>query len=358
MTSVLIMAGGTGGHVYPGLAVAQVLHHRGVNVVWLGTRQGLEAKLVPPAGFHMEWISIKGLRGRGVTGWLLLPFRMMIAMGQALSVFLRRRPSVVLSMGGFVAGPGGLVAWLLRRPLVIHEANAVPGFTNRLLAMFASRILCGFPGTFGSRPGIKHVGNPVRKEIFELPAPEARMAVEHKQLRVLVIGGSQGARALNSAVASSFREMDAESRPELWHQCGARWLGETRAAYGESLNAVRLVEFIEDMADAYRWADIVLCRSGAMTVAELAAAGVGAILVPFPYATDDHQTANARYLVDRDAAILLPEAECTSARLNELFISLGQNRDVVLKMAQHARECAMPGADMAVALACEELAHA
>ena len=358
MTSVLIMAGGTGGHVYPGLAVARVLHHRGVDVVWLGTRHGLEAKLVPPAGFHMEWISIKGLRGRGVAGWLLLPFRMMIAMGQALSVFLRRRPSVVLSMGGFVAGPGGLIAWLLRRPLVIHEANAIPGFTNRFLALVASRVLCGFPGTFGNQPKAKHVGNPVRKEIFNLPAPEERMSGDHEHLRVLVIGGSQGARALNAVVARTFNQMSPDSRPELWHQCGARWLNETRDVYGDNLNAVRLVEFIDDMADAYRWADVVLCRSGAMTVAELAAAGVGAILVPFPYATDDHQTANAHYLVDHEAAILLPEAECTSEKLQELFITLGKNRDVTLKMAQHARECAMPDADVMVAQVCEELAHA
>jgi UDP-N-acetylglucosamine--N-acetylmuramyl-(pentapeptide) pyrophosphoryl-undecaprenol N-acetylglucosamine transferase len=358
VTSVLIMAGGTGGHVYPGLAVARVLHHRGVDVVWLGTRQGLEAKLVPPAGFHMEWISIKGLRGRGVSGWLLLPFRMLFAMTQALSVFLRRRPSVVLSMGGFVAGPGGIIAWLLRRPLIIHEANAVPGFTNRVLSAFAQRVLSGFPGTFGNRPGVKHVGNPVRKEIYQLPAPEQRLAGRHGRLRILVIGGSQGARALNRVVADTYRTMSTDMRPELWHQCGSRWLDETRSAYGDLAESVQLVEFIEDMAEAYRWADIVLCRSGAMTVAELAAAGIGAVLVPFPYATDDHQTANAAYLADRSAAILVPEKECTVSRLEEIIGQLTQNREAVLQMAHHARECAVPDADVAVALVCEELAHA
>ena len=358
MTSVLIMAGGTGGHVYPGLAVARVLHHHGVDVVWLGTRQGLEAKLVPPAGFHMEWISIKGLRGRGVTGWLLLPFRMLFAMTQALSVFLRRRPSVVLSMGGFVAGPGGLVAWLLRRPLIIHEANAIPGLTNRILSLLASRVLCGFPGTFGNRPGVKHVGNPVRKEIFDLPAPEDRLAARQDRLRVLVIGGSQGARALNQTIARCFANMDQAERPELWHQCGSRWLEETKSTYGDKLSQVRLTEFIDDMATAYHWADIVLCRAGAMTVAELAAAGVGAILVPFPYATDDHQTANAKYLADRNAAILLPETESTDDRLQHLFHELTHNRDTVLSMANRARECAMPDADDAVAQICEEMAHA
>lgn len=358
MTSVLIMSGGTGGHIYPGLAVARILHHHGVDVIWLGTRQGLEAKLVPPAGFHMEWISIKGLRGRGVTGWMLLPFRLLFAMTQALSVFLRRRPSVVLSMGGFVAGPGGIVAWLLRRPLIIHEANAIPGFTNRWLSLVATQVLCGFPGTFGNRPKAKHVGNPVRKEIFDLPAPEERLAERKDHLRVLVLGGSQGARALNQTVASSFISMAPDNRPEFWHQCGRRWLEETRAAYGDSLAHVRLVEFIDDMAEAYQWADVVVCRSGAMTVAELAAAGVGAILVPFPFATDDHQTVNARYLSDRNAAILLPEPECTEEHLQYLFHELAQNRGTVVSMARHARECAMPDADDTVARICEEAAHA
>lgn len=358
MTSVLIMAGGTGGHIYPGLAVARVLHDHGCDVVWLGTRQGLEANLVPPAGFQMEWISIKGLRGRGISGWLLLPFRMLFAMVQALSVFLRRRPSVVLSMGGFVAGPGGIVAWLLRRPLVIHESNAVPGFTNRCLAPLATRVLCGFPATFGKRPQVEHVGNPVRKDICEIPAPGQRLSADGNRLHVLVVGGSQGARTLNQTVAAAMRDMAPGERPELWHQCGRRWLEETRSAYGEGIRGIRLDAFIDDMAQAYQWADVVVCRAGAMTVAELAAAGVASILVPFPHATDDHQTANARYLSEHNAAVLVPEKECTADRLQRLLRELAAERSAILAMARHARECAMFHADDAVARVCEEVAYA
>ncbi len=356
--SVLIMAGGTGGHVYPGLAVARVLRHRGVDVVWMGTRYGLEAKLVPLAGIHIEWISIRGLRGKGLMGWLMLPFRMLVAMLQALSVFLRRRPSVVLSMGGFVAGPGGVVAWLLRKPLVIHEANAIPGFTNRWLALVATRVLCGFPGTFGNRAKVTHVGNPVRKEIFRLAAPAQRLQHRQGPLRLLMIGGSQGARTLNRIVAEAWCGMPVNERPELWHQTGDRWLQEARSVYGEHADAVRIEPFIDDMAQAYDWADVVLCRAGAMTVAELAAAGIGSILVPFPHATDDHQTANAKYLAKRDAAVLIAEADCTPSRLQQLFAELNQNRHALVSMAENARASSMADADLAVARVCEELAHA
>lgn len=358
MTSVLIMAGGTGGHVYPGLAVARVLHHRGVDVVWMGTRQGLEARVVPSEGFHMEWISIQGLRGRGISRWLLLPLHLLIAMGQALKVFLRRRPSVVLSMGGFVAGPGGLIAWLLRKPLVIHEANAVAGWTNRWLALFAQRVLCGFPESFGNRPGTRHVGNPVRAEIAQLPKPEDRLNRHEGPIRVLVLGGSQGARKLNMTVAKACESMPVSERPALWHQCGRDWLEETQAAYATMTDSVKLVAFIEDMASAYAWADVVLCRAGAMTIAELTAAGIGAILVPFPHATDDHQTANARYLTEHDAAILLPETECTPQRLQTIFHDLAGNRNTLTQMAVSARACSTPGADEAVARICQDLAHA
>ncbi len=358
MASVLIMAGGTGGHIYPGLAVARVLRHHGVDVVWMGTRHGLEAKLVPPAGFHMEWISIRGLRGKGVLGWLTLPFRMLVAMTQALIVFLRRRPSVVLSMGGFVAGPGGLVAWLLRKPLVIHEANAIPGFTNRWLSLVATRVLCGFPGTFGNRSKVTHVGNPVRQDIFRLAPPAERLQDRQGPLHLLMLGGSQGARSLNRIMADAWCGLSANERPELWHQTGSRWLQEVQAAYGEDVNAVRIDAFIDDMAKAYEWADIVLCRAGAITVAELAAAGIGSILVPFPHATDDHQTANARYLAERDAAVVIAESDCTPSRLQQLITELNQNRRTLVSMAENARASSMPDADEAVARVCEELAHA
>lgn len=358
MASVLIMAGGTGGHIYPGLAVARVLRHHGVDVVWMGARHGLEAKLVPPAGFHMEWISIRGLRGKGVLGWLTLPFRMLVAMTQALIVFLRRRPSVVLSMGGFVAGPGGLVAWLLRKPLVIHEANAIPGFTNRWLSLVATRVLCGFPGAFGNRSKVTHVGNPVRQDIVRLMLPAERLQNRQGPLRLLMLGGSQGARSLNRVMANAWCGLPANERPELWHQTGSRWLQEVQAAYGENASAVRIDAFIDDMAKAYEWADIVLCRAGAMTVAELAAAGIGSILVPFPHATDDHQTANARYLAERDAAVVIAESDCTPSRLQQLIAELNQNRHTLVSMAENARASSMPDADEAVARVCEELAHA
>ncbi len=358
MSSVLITAGGTGGHVLPGLAVARRLHAEGVQVIWMGTRRGLEAKLVPPTGIHMEWITIQGLRGRGIAGWLLLPFRALYAMAQAGLILLRRRPSVVLSMGGFVSGPGGLMAWILRRPLIIHEQNAIPGLTNRILSVFATRVLTGFPGTFSHLPGVRHVGNPVRPEIRRIAAPEERLADRTGALRVLVIGGSQGARSLNQTVARTYAQLHGTDAVELWHQCGERWLEETRTAYGANDDRVRLDAFIDDMAAAYAWADIVLCRSGAMTVAELAVAGIGAILVPFPHATDDHQTANARFLAERGAAVLLPELECTPSRLAGLLHDLANERGPVVRMAIHARECSTPDADETIARICEEVMHA
>ncbi|MEE8482689.1 MAG: undecaprenyldiphospho-muramoylpentapeptide beta-N-acetylglucosaminyltransferase [Acidiferrobacterales bacterium] len=358
MASVLIMAGGTGGHVYPGLAVAQVLRRQGMDVVWMGTRHGLEATLVPPSGIPIEWISIRGLRGNGLLGWIALPFRMAIAMTQALSVFFRRRPSVVLSMGGYVAGPGGLVAWLLRKPLVIHEANAVPGFTNRWLSLVASRVLCGFPGTFGVRSKVKHVGNPVREDIAHLESPGTRLQKHTTPMRLLMLGGSQGARALNTVMVDAWHQMSPEDRPDLWHQTGARWQKDVQAAYGDAGNLVRVDAFIDNMAEAYAWADIVLCRAGAMTIAELAAVGVGSILVPLPTATDDHQTANANYLADRDAAVVIAEADFTPEKLRQLVGELKNNRHTLVNMAENARASSVPDADVAVAQICEELARA
>jgi UDP-N-acetylglucosamine--N-acetylmuramyl-(pentapeptide) pyrophosphoryl-undecaprenol N-acetylglucosamine transferase len=352
------MAGGTGGHVYPGLAVARRLRHEGMDVIWLGTRYGLEARVVPPAGIHMEYIRIKGLRGKGLLGYLLLPIRVAVAVAQTLAIFIRRRPDVALSMGGYVAGPGGIVAWLLRCPLVIHEANAVPGFTNRALSYVATRILTGFPGTLVQHTRVSHVGNPVREAIENLPAPAERLAGRSGPLRVLVLGGSQGARALNRIVADAYKRLAPENRPALRHQCGERWHDEARAAYGDAAGTVTLTAFIEDMAEAYSWADIVVCRAGAMTVAELAAAGVGAVLVPFPFATDDHQTWNARYLESREAAVVVPEPLFTVEKLQSIWHELGNRRDMVLRMAEHARECAVLHADQAVANVCKELAHA
>jgi UDP-N-acetylglucosamine--N-acetylmuramyl-(pentapeptide) pyrophosphoryl-undecaprenol N-acetylglucosamine transferase len=358
VATVLIMAGGTGGHVFPGIAVARELIAQHVQVVWLGTRAGLEARVVPACGLpiEMEWVTIRGLRRTGWLSWVQLPFALTRAMFQAWRALRRRRPDVVLSMGGFVAGPGGVVAWLRRTPLVVHEQNAVPGMTNRWLASLATRVLTGFPGAFGTMTAAQHVGNPVRAQIASIAAPEERLRARAGRLRLLVVGGSRGAQIFNDTVPQTLRAMDASARPEVWHQCGRGAYEATRRAYGELPS--RVSEFIDDMAEAYAWADVVLCRAGAMTIAELAAAGCAAILVPYPHAVDDHQTANARYLAERDAAILLPQAQLSPARLAEILAELDSHRDVLLKMAIAARACASPDAADAVAQVCLEIIHA
>lgn len=358
MSGVLIMAGGTGGHIFPGLAVARRLRAAQVPVVWLGTRAGLEARLVPAAqaGIEMEWITIGGVRGKGWLGWLLLPWRLGVAMVQAFRVMRRRRPRAVLSLGGFVAGPGGLVAWLTRTPLLIHEQNAIPGLTNRWLALLADRVLCGFPAAFGEAARVQHVGNPVRAEIVRLPPPAERLAGRAGPLRLLIVGGSQGARVFNEIVPQAVRALAPGERPEVWHQCGRDAQARVRAAYGEV--PARVAEFIEDMAAAYAWADLVLCRAGAMTIAELAAAGVASVLVPFPFAVDDHQTANARFLEERGAAVRVPQSELTPARLGALLAQFAGNREVLLRMAEAARAASVPDADETVARLCLEAMRA
>ncbi len=355
---VMIMAGGTGGHVFPALAVANELRARGVEVFWLGTRKGLEARVVPEADIDIEWVSISGLRGKGLVGWLLAPLRLVTAVAQSMAIVFRRRPMAVLGMGGFVSGPGGLVASLLRKPLLIHEQNAVAGLTNRLLAKVADKVLVAFPGTFGNIKSVLALGNPVREEIAALPEPERRFADRKGALRLLVVGGSLGAQALNEVVPQALAMMDAKQRPEIWHQAGSRNIDAARGQY-ESLNvAVRVEPFIDDMAQAYGWADLVLCRSGALTISELAAAGVGALLVPFPYAVDDHQTANGRYLVDAGAAQLLPQSELSAERLKDVLSGLmedcRQGRKQLLAMAQKARALAKPDATRQVADLCME----
>ncbi|MBI3899180.1 MAG: undecaprenyldiphospho-muramoylpentapeptide beta-N-acetylglucosaminyltransferase [Gammaproteobacteria bacterium] len=354
----MIMAGGTGGHVFPGLAVARRLRAQQVPVMWLGTREGLEARVVPAAApdIDMEWITIRSVRGGGVLRWLALPWRMARAMAQAFAVLRRRRPQVVLSMGGFVAGPGGLVAWLTRTPLLIHEQNAIPGMTNKWLALFARQVLTGFPITFGNHKRVRHVGNPVRAEIARLPDPTARFIGRQGALRLLVVGGSLGATALNQVVPQALRALNATARPEVWHQCGRDSVVKVEQAYGDV--PAKVLSFIDDMAAAYAWADVVLCRAGAMTVAELAAAGLGAILVPYPHAVDDHQTANARFLVDRGAAVLVQQRELMAERLVELLQTFSADRQALLKMAQAARACSLPTADDTVAQLCLEVCHA
>ena len=355
---VMIMAGGTGGHVFPGLAVARYLRDHGASVIWLGTRSGLEAQTVPAAGFEIEWITISGLRRTGILSWLMLPWRLMLAVIQAIGVFRRRRPSVVLAMGGFVAGPGALATKLFGKPLLIHESNAIPGMTNRVLALFARYVLCGFPDIFPNHPRVRHVGNPVRTEIIDLGRRSLRNHAASERLHLLVIGGSQGAQALNTAVPRAIADLAVDLRPEIRHQCGRGKQQQTEADYAELSVTATVSEFVDDIAEAYAWADLVICRAGAMTVAELATAGLASILVPFPYAVDDHQTANAGYLASHDAAILLPQTELTPQRLQEILHTLIGNRTLLNKMAQQARSCAMPDATETVAEYCLEAAHA
>jgi len=358
MTTMIIMAGGTGGHVFPALAVGRALRDQGVRIVWLGTREGIEARVVPAAGFELETISIRGLRGGGWLRWMLLPMRLNIAMLQAWRILRRIRPDAVLAMGGFASGPGSLMASALRIPLLIHEQNAIAGLTNRWLANIADVVMAGFPAAFGARHGVRVVGNPVRQEILALSIPELRFAERDGRMRLLIVGGSQGAQVFNQVVPEAVRVLPEAGRPQLWHQTGKRDAASVAAAYRAFLPDAKVAAFIDDMAAAYAWADVVVCRSGAMTIAELSAAGVAAILVPFPHAADDHQTANARFLEVRDAAVLLPQPEFTAVRLAELLASLGANRALLQRLAVNARACATTDATETVARLCLEATHA
>lgn len=344
MTTVLIMAGGTGGHVFPALAVARLLRERRCDVVWVGTQRGLEARVVPANGFPIEWLSVSGLRGKGVLAWLLAPWLLTIAALQALGILRRRKPAVVLGVGGFVTGPGGLAAWLTRRPLLIHEQNAIAGLTNRWLARLAREVLEAFPGSFPASVRARCIGNPVRREIAALPAPEARFAHRSGPIRVLVVGGSLGAARLNIQVPRALALMPHTSRPDVRHQAGERGVGEAKDAYANAGIAARIEPFIEDMAEAYAWADLAVCRAGAITVSELAAAGLGAILVPYPAAVDDHQTYNARFLTDAGAAVLIADRDLEPHRLCDELTRLTATRAQLLDMARRARGRALPDA--------------
>ncbi|HEY2345261.1 MAG TPA: undecaprenyldiphospho-muramoylpentapeptide beta-N-acetylglucosaminyltransferase [Xanthomonadaceae bacterium] len=347
----MILAGGTGGHIFPGIAVARALIQRQVPVVWLGSAGGMETRLVPQHGIAIDTLKIGGLRGKGALALLAAPFKLMRALFDALAILRRERPRSVLSMGGFAAGPGGIAAWLLRRPLIVHEGNRAPGFTNRVLAKFARRVLCGFPGSFRSG-GAETVGNPVRAEVAALPTPEVRFADRGQTLRVLVLGGSQGARALNTAVPKALAALTGVA-VEVRHQCGEAMRAEAIAAYADAGVTASIEPFIQDMAGAYGWADLLVCRAGAMTLAEVCAAGVGALLVPFPAAVDDHQTRNAEYLVERGAARLLPQHDELETRLREsLRELLVPDRKALLVMAHCARAAALPEATAKVVEIC------
>ena len=387
-TTVLIMAGGTGGHIFPALAVADVLQHRGANIEWLGTRKGLEARLVPEHHYPINFIEIGGLRGKGIKTLLLLPFRLARAMFQTLKVYNKVKPDVMLGMGGFVTGPGGIVGWLLGKPLVLHEQNAIAGMTNKILFKFSKKVLAAFPGAFNKNAKLSVIGNPVRKEIKNLAEPEQRLKDKWTQanglengrpLNILIVGGSLGATALNERMPEALEVIARNNqllksdfnRISVRHQCGEKHLANTKENYrslekylsekqgGEQANKdqdikVTVLPFISDMAANYEWADLVVCRSGALTVSEIAAAGVASLLVPFPYAVDDHQTANAAYLANEGAAFLIQQNELDKEKLAEVLINLKQKN--IIDMAVKARLLATSNAAEVVADECLQLA--
>jgi len=342
--------------VFPALALARLLRPRSCNVIWLGTHRGLEARLIPAEGIPIEWLSVGGVRGKGVGTLLLAPLRLALALGQALAVMWRHRPRVVVGLGGFVTGPGGVAAWLTRRPLLIHEQNAVAGFTNRCLARLATEVLEAFPGSFGARVRARAIGNPVRADIAAAAPPALRFAGRLGPVRILVIGGSQGAVRLNTVVPLALARLGGGH--EVRHQAGGRWEEAARNNYAAAGVRAQVTAFIADMSEAYGWADLVICRSGALTVSELAAVGVGAILVPFPAAVDDHQSANARFLVEPGAALLIPDRELTPERLSEVLARLCADRGLLAAMAARARARAAPDAAAELARSCLRLAGA
>jgi UDP-N-acetylglucosamine--N-acetylmuramyl-(pentapeptide) pyrophosphoryl-undecaprenol N-acetylglucosamine transferase len=350
---VLIMAGGTGGHIFPGLAVAETLRAQGVPVAWLGAMGGMEAKVVPAHGIELYEIRVGGLRGKGWKTRLAAPLMLLRALLSAFAVLRKLKPRSVLSMGGYVAGPGGLAARLLHRPLLVHEQNRVAGFTNRKLAAHAQRVLAGFADAL---PNADWVGNPVRGAIAVLAPPAQRFASRAGRARLLVLGGSLGARALNLALPQALALLPPERRPEVLHQCGNRGLDEAREAYAKAGVEAQVVPFIEDMAGTYGWADLAVCRAGALTLAELTAAGLGAVLVPFPHAVDDHQTRNAEALVAAGAAELIQERDLNIETLARRLDALLSDRARLLAMADAARTLAKPDAAAAIAAACLDAA--
>ena len=353
--AVVIMAGGTGGHIFPGLAVAEALRQADVPVYWLGTPRGLENRLVPAAGLPLLHVTVSGLRGRGVLGWLQAPFRIFKAFWQARAILRRRAPRCVLSLGGYAAGPGGLAARWLGIPLIVHEQNRRPGLTNRWLARWAKTVCTGFDATFPGRPNTVVTGNPVRAAIRALPAPQQRLAGRQGPLRVLVLGGSQGARFLNEKVPAMLALLAAEQRPEVLHQCGANGVPVAREAYAQYSVAARVEPFIDDMAAVYAWADVVICRAGALTVSELMAAGVASILVPVPHAVDDHQFANGQVLSEAGAAMLVRENQWDPTALSACFKRWHGQRDELLRMGSAARALDRGDAAAQVARMCLEV---
>lgn len=355
LNRVLIMAGGTGGHVFPGLVVANYLRDQGIEVHWLGTKEGVEAKLVPEQSFPFHTMQIYKLRGGGVRPWLNAPIQLSRSVLEAKQFINTLKPDLIIGFGGFVSGPGGIAATLSRIPLIIHEQNAIPGFTNKCLAHFAKRVLEGFPQTFTQKQKVILTGNPVRPELTTFLPPEERLQSTHEPWRLLVVGGSLGAQALNHLLPEALAHLNAVCRPTVIHQSGERGYEETVAAYEVRQVDAKVIPFITDMANAYVNADMVICRAGALTISELCAVGLGSILVPFPYAVDDHQTANAEFMVKNKAAISCQQSALTAARLTALLEQLGRSPERRLAMARAAYRLRRLTATESIVNICREI---
>ena len=359
MPTILIMAGGTGGHIFPGLALAEQLRRMGLAVHWLGAHGGMECRKVPEHGIELSTIRIRGVRNTGWKGWLTMPFRLLCAIREAMGHLRNIKPACAVSFGGYAAGPGGIAAWLKGIPLVVHEQNRVPGMTNRLLARLAHSVFEAFDGSFRANSRAIAVGNPVRAAFLDIPAPAQRFeARTDVPARLLVTGGSQGAEALNRLVPEALAMLPNALRVQVRHQAGRDRVERTRARYAMAEEDLRVEEFIEDMAEAFSWADLLVCRAGALTVSEIAATGIASILIPFPHAVDDHQTHNAEVLVNAGGAIILQEAELNPESLAQELGSLLADRPSLARMADCARSVRRTDAAIRVARACSQFAPA
>jgi UDP-N-acetylglucosamine--N-acetylmuramyl-(pentapeptide) pyrophosphoryl-undecaprenol N-acetylglucosamine transferase len=354
----MIMAGGTGGHVYPALAVATELQGRGYSIHWMGTEKGLESRVVPEAGFPLHTLAVRGIRGKGLVSRLGAVFALLGAVLQALRVLRQIKPRVVLGMGGYAAGPGGLASWLLRKPLVIHEQNSVAGTTNRILYRFARRVVCAYPNAFAGSSRAQLVGNPVRRELLERSGRRVSPHDGERPLHLLILGGSLGARAINEMMPVALELMAGQVKVQVRHQTGVAHAERVAQAYGSIAGIdVEVFPYIEDMAGAYDWADLVLCRAGALTLAELTIMACPSVLVPLPHAIDNHQLHNAEWLVSTGAAVLLPQSEMTAQRVAELLLALLGAPTRLQAMADAARGASAPNASRVVASICEEVAN-
>lgn len=364
--TALIMAAGTGGHIYPGLAIAEVLVARGWKIVWMATPAGMEHKLVGKVGYPLEVVNMSGVRSKGAVAWFFMPLKLLRALWQSLQIIRRVKPSIVISMGGYIALPGGMMAVLLGKPLVVHEPGAHAGLTNRVLALIADRVLVGFPKTFEQVPknavakilpkpqNVEWVGTPVRSSIAALPAPDMRFANRVGAIRLLVVGGSLGAKTMSDLVVAALATLPALQRPDVIHQAGEKNAEELSATYRAANVAAKVVPFIDNMDEMYSWCDVMLCRSGAITVAELAAAGVASILVPLPFFVAEEQLANAQFLADANAGVVVNQLDVTPQALAKIITEF--TREQCQKMATHARALGKPSATAACAQTCMEMA--